>query len=75
MPAPNHQEYQGESVGSINLKGVETSIALTPVTATILRLSVYPSADSDDPSETFDGPDIKPRVWGKPAAVLTRRRG
>ena len=58
-------------MGSINLKGVETSIALTPVTATILRLSVYPSADSDDPSETFDGPDIKPRVWGKPAAVLT----
>ena len=47
------------------------NIALTPVTGTIIRLSIYPEAEVAPPAELFDGPDLKPRDWENPAAVLT----
>ena len=58
-------------MGSINLKGVDVKIALTPVTSTIMRMSVYPAAKEAAPSVLLDGPDIKPRDWEEPAAILT----
>jgi alpha-glucosidase (family GH31 glycosyl hydrolase) len=52
-------------------KGVDVRIALTPVTGTIVRLSIYPEAKVASPAELFGGPDLKPRDWEEPAAVLT----
>jgi len=36
-----------------------------------MRLSIYPETEVALPAELFDGPDLKPRDWEKPAAVLT----
>ena len=58
-------------MGSINLNGVDVKIALTPVTSTILRISVYPAAEEAASSVLLDGPDMKPRDWEEPAAIVT----
>ena len=55
----------------IALNRVDVNIALTPVTGTIVRVSIYPASEAATPAELFEGPDLQPRDWAAPAAVLT----
>jgi alpha-glucosidase/alpha-D-xyloside xylohydrolase len=66
-----HQTSQEVAVGKITIKGVEVKIALTPVTGTILRVSIQPASEGAAPAERLDGPDLQPRDWQQPTAVLT----
>ena len=58
-------------MGRITVKGVDIKMVLTPVTGTIIRVSVYPASETATPAERFDAPDLQPRDWPEPAAVLT----
>ena len=59
-------------MGNIRIKGIDISIAVTIVTDTIARISVFPDKLADPPHRQFDAPDLSPRNWQSPAAVLSQ---
>lgn len=47
------------------------SIALTSVTRTILRISIYSDSEAVSLEVALDGLDLQPRDWSPPAAILS----
>jgi alpha-glucosidase (family GH31 glycosyl hydrolase) len=62
------------SAGSKRVPLNQGNIALTLLSNTILRISVYPDGLTENPRVFFDGPDLFPRKWAAPAAILTQSK-